>query len=183
MYCGESFDIYDAKSIELPESALHMLEIGYHKALEEVMVLIEDYEQLLSKFNKKEYSTSFEQYVQKSNSLLLPSERYALISQENVSKVSEEISKTLIELIGKDIAKAKDGMFNSEKTAAIEQYRFLLTVYTVPMILHLKYRISEPLADAILAAWGKQYPKFIFKKGNFDSLLAGFERKGFFRFF
>jgi len=179
MFCGKSFDLHDTDVVDIPKDTLQTIEADYQNALENISDLVNNFELLLPKFTKASYASSFEQYVQNSISILQPAERYYSLSVENMEKVTEETTQALIEVIDRTILETKGGIINSTKGKLIDQYRFFLTVYTIPMICYLKYSISEPLADRILEKWCKEYPEYAFNKGTYEILAGGFERKGF----
>ena len=179
MFCGESFDPQNTDVADISEDSLQTKEADYRNALDYISGLVNNYVELLPKFTKANYAASFEQYVQSSITILQPAERYASLSEENIEKVAEEITGALIEFIDENIAEVKGGLIKSSKGKLIDQYRFFLTVYTIPMICYLKYSISEPLADRIIEKWRLEYPEYAFNKGSYEMLAGGFERKGF----
>ncbi len=179
MFCGEAFDLKDVEKSSVSEVDLQVIEVDYRKVLEGISGLINNYAQLLPKFTKDYYCTNFEQYVQTSTQILQPAEHYAALTDGNVDKVADEISHAIVEAIENDLTGTKGGLISSSKNKIIDQYRFFLTVYTVPMILHLNYSFSEPLADCIIDKWRQRFPEFAFNKGSYENLQAGFERKGY----
>jgi len=176
MYCGTSFNLKDDTLATVPENILNSIEIDYHKTFEDISCLVDNYEQHLKEFKKDKYTDSFLSYAQTGNTVLQPADRFAARLEESLTRVVNEVSKELIDLIENDIAKS--GHKSSSRNMITEQYRFFLTVYTVPMISHLNYSISEPLTDKILEEWRKRFPKYEFKKGKFEDIQAGFIRKG-----
>jgi hypothetical protein len=178
MFCGESFNLQEKETPEISESNLQVIESEYRKSFDNITGLVENFELLLPKFTKAQYTPSFEEYVQTGSTLLLPVERYVTFSEGKAGIVTEEIAKALIDFIKKDIAGSKGEGFTSSKNKLIDQYRFFLAVYMVPMIRSLKYDISEPLAESIIEKWRNVYPQFAFIKGDFNELKSGFEHKG-----
>lgn len=179
MYCGETFHIEKEEQTKASEDTMKTIEAEYQKTLTDTELLIKEYDYLLHQFTADRYAPSFEQYAQTGRDILQPAERYAAISDENVSKVLEDIPKALLNVIDQEINKPKKVWDNIDKARYIDQLRFFLAVFTVPMILHLGYRISGPLADAIILAWGQKYPKYKFEKSDYERILEGFKRKGF----
>jgi hypothetical protein len=178
MYCGETIDFQNSELIKAPAATLQTMALEYNQALANISSLVNRLEQLLPQFTKSNYRTSFENYVQTGISVLQPIEQYAAVSDVTMDKVAEETAGTLMEVIASDITGTKGGLMNSSKKERIDQYRFFLAVYTVPMILHLNYNISIPLADAILEKWRQNFPDFAFHKARYEELQSGFERKG-----
>jgi hypothetical protein len=178
MYCGETFDLLEETVSKIPEASLQSIRENYLASLDKIPSLIENYEIMLINFSKKKYTKSFEEYLQIGSYVLQPAERYSVLSDENTEEVSKAIAEKLITEIDDAITKTKSGPFVSTKGKTIDQFRFFLAVYTVPMILKLNYNLSETLTDAIIKIWCQRYPKFTFRKGNYDKLNEGFQRKG-----
>lgn len=154
------------------------IEENYKSALESIISLIENYEIMLIHFSRKQYASSFEEYLEKGKEVLMPAEAYATVSINNLETASKELATRLVEGIEAQIEKMKFGPLTSTKGKVIDQFRFFLAVYTVPMILKLDFSLSEPLSNEIIRVWKQHYPKFEFMKGNYDRLQEGFEKKG-----
>ena len=76
--------------------------------------------------------------------------------------------------------KAEKGiLFKKSEGILIDQTRYFLAVYLVPMLLYLKLEISDALVERIMSDWTKKYPKSEFKKADYEELASGFMRKGF----
>lgn len=178
MYCGESFAIQEDKPAQLSSEEEQERRKEYLEALEKIPNLLEDYEKLLSEFTRNAYRKAFERYEQTGISVLMPMERYASLANENSEKIAEEATNRLMECIDRRMQGVKNTITGPAKDRTLDRYRFFLTIYTVPMVRHLHYSISEPLAEQILVQWCGRYPKFPFKKADFDDLEAGFRRRG-----
>jgi hypothetical protein len=178
MYCGETIEFQNSELPKASESTLQIVSQEYKQALEKISCLVENIDQILPQFTKKNYNASFENYVQTGFTALQPIERYVTVSEIALGRVADEAANALLQNVVSEIEDRKGGLMNSAKKARIDQYRFFLAVYTVPMILHLNYKISNPLADKILDQWVDHFPDFAFKKAGYDELESGFERKG-----
>jgi hypothetical protein len=179
MYCGEHFSIVEQPAAgEVPEE-LELMEASYRAALEQIGALISNYDALLLKFTKDGYQPSFLEYTKLGEAILVPANRYACLSMENHDKVLGEISGKLMGTIEKNIEEEKGILFKKSEAMLIDQNRFFLAVYLVPMLGYLKLEIGDVLSDRIIADWKKRYPKSEFKKANYEELASGFMRKGF----
>lgn len=178
MYCGESFALQEDKPIEISSAEEQARRTEYQESLKGITGLTEDYEKFLTEFTRTAYHTSFDRYEQTGASILLPIERYASLSDQTAETIAEEVAKRLIDSIENEIQGLKNSIKGPIKDRTMDRYRFFLTVYTVPMIRHLRYSISEPLAESIMTQWCSRYPKLLFKKAEFEDLEAGFRRKG-----
>jgi hypothetical protein len=179
MYCGEALTFHEESNNDIPPAALDQLEEGHRNALQEIPQLIQGYELLLSKFSRDKYADAFEEYAERTALVLDSMERYALVSKEKIEFVVKEAAAEIVGLIEKELQGTKAGLMKAEKTRIMDEYRFFLTVYMVPMVRYRKLSISEALADAIIEEWVKKYPKFSFQKSSFENLNEGFRRKGF----
>ncbi len=179
MYCGEHFNTDERPVAEELSEEPGEIEAAYQAALDRIGALIANYEALLHKFTKEGYQPSFLEYVRLGETILLPANRYAGLSTEHHSKVIVEISEKLMRTIEKNIEAEKGVLFKKSEAILIDQNRFFLAVYLVPMLGYLKLEISDALADRIMGDWMKRYPKSEFKKADYEELVSGFMRKGF----
>ena len=177
MYCGESFQTQEDKPAAVTEVERLALEADYHKALENIRLLWNDYEKLLIQFNRNKYAACFEEYEQSCIPVLRPAHEFASLSEQQVQQVADEIARIVVESMEKDIDE-RSIKKKTPKSTIIDQFRFYLTVYLVPMIRHLNYNFSEAFADSIIEIWTQKYPKYPFQKSEYDRLLSGFNRKG-----
>jgi hypothetical protein len=179
MYCGETIDFQLLKTNNPSKSELSDSKEEYCKALGCIGDLLENKEEYLNNFTKKNYSTSFEQYVQKGILILMPAERYTSISEESTEAAADEIARALVEKIKEEVKNIKTSLFRESKDRILSGYRYFLAVYTIPMILYLQYGISKILADRLIEVWCQQFPRYKIKKGNYEDIQSGFRRKGF----
>ncbi len=179
MYCGEHFNIDEQPGTEVLSEDLGVIEAAYQEALDRIDLLLANYEALLLKFTKEGYQPSFLDYAKQAEAILLPVNRYARLSTEYHSKVIVEISGKVMGTIEKNIEAEKGILFKKSEAILIDQNRFFLAVYLIPMLDYLKLEISDALADRIMGDWKKRYPKSEFKKANYEELASGFMRKGF----
>lgn len=177
MYCGETIEVHENSSKQKSETQ-QKIEEEYKEAFISISRLLEAHELYLNQFTKNNYKSSFEKYAQTGRSILLPIEKYAFLFEDKREEIIQETAKALIATINKALGESSKGLKISQKETRIYQYRFFLTVYTIPMLLDLHLAISEPMVDCILAEWSSQYPKDTFQKANYAELAAGFERKG-----
>ncbi len=179
MFCGEEFEIQGTEAKARNESEQRIIEMTYRKALAGIALLIENSEYNMMNFTKDRYEASFEKYVETCKPILQAAEDYTTLTEVSKESVIEEISQGIIEATKVKIDEQGKAYKGFAQSRIIDQYRFFLAIYTVPMIRYLRYGISETLADAILEKWRRLYPKHEFNKGSYEDLVAGFKRKGF----
>lgn len=177
MYCGENIEIKE-KIPGADSEVKQKIVDDYNNTLDDISKLLDGYELYLNHFTRDKYKSSFEKYVKTGRAILLPIERYAVLLEDNLEEVIQKTAIALIAAINKSIREQNEGLKRALKVNQVYQYRFFLTVFTIPMLLELHLGISETLADRILAEWGTQFPKDTFQKANYAELAAGFDRKG-----
>ena len=179
MYCGEHFSIEEKISIELSTEERQRLAKAYQNSFERMGELVEDYDKRLASFTRNGYEACFQEYVKLGEEILLPIEQYVTLMQDMEEPIEAEISDKLLSVIEKNISENKGFLQKNSKSMLIDQHRYYLAVYLIPMLGYLKLELSDKLADCIMEAWRKAYPKSEFKKATYEELAAGFLRKGF----
>ena len=152
---------------------------NYQKALGELTALVSDYSSIIPQFTRERYQDSFLEYVKIGEAILLPMERYAALPGIEPKDVIREGTMRLMEALETEIAQSKGVLQSGSRARMIDQYRFFLAIYLVPMIRYLNLSISESLSDSIQREWSLKYPKYEFQKAEFEELCRGFDRKGF----
>jgi hypothetical protein len=175
MYCGVSIELKEEISEAVSEVNVNKIEAEYRNALNNIAVLVNEVEKILPLFNKANYNTSFERYINTCNPILIPIERQATLGKDNLMNTVEETTRALVDAIDIKL-KESNSILSSSKN--IDQYRFFLAIYLVPMVRYLRYEISEPLAEQLILEWRERYPKFEFYKGSYEEFEAGFVPKG-----
>lgn len=179
MYCGEHFLIEEEPAPELGAEELQELNNAYQISLERVSDLVNHYEKLLQRFTREAYPSSFMEYARLGEEILLPINRYIELSEEARITVPARVSEILMSTIEKTIRTNKGIIHKNSKSVLIDQHRFFLAVYLIPMLGYLKLGLCDALAECIMEDWRRRYPKCEFKKATYEELSAGFLRKGF----
>jgi hypothetical protein len=179
MYCGAHFNMEEPNTSEIEAADPQVIEESYQLALEQIESLVQDYDALLLRFTKEAYTNSFLEYSKLGESILIPAEHYAALSEQSREQVLQDISGRLIRAIEQQIEGNKGILFKKSKAVLIDQHRFFLAVYLVPMLNYLKLELSDSLTDRIMMDWIQRHPKSEFKKATYEELSTGFLRKGF----
>jgi hypothetical protein len=176
MFCGAEINFKeDEKDTGNTVDSPQKLETEYLDALDKISILIENYAQRLKEFKKSKYSNSYEDYAHSCMNVMEPIANYALLSEECTQTAVSKTVQALFVAINTELTDQKKGNINTSK---VDQLRFFLALYTVPMIVSLKSSISDPLADQVVQEWKKLFPKYAFNKGNYEDIQNGFQRKG-----
>lgn len=131
---------------------------------------------LMNQFKRNLYESAMQEYMDS----IRPSMEYLQRACDSKSSDTEEILKECAKYCVKTV---KEDMLNSSgdkiKPAILDNFKLILAVFTIPMILELKFPISESFADALIEAWRNEFPKSAVLKGTYEQINNGFKRKGF----
>jgi hypothetical protein len=125
--------------------------------------LVENNDKLVLRFTRNQYTLSFEEYAKKANSILTAAQNYASVSEEKLAMVVHDITLELLNAINKNIGETKGSLINQAKARMIDQSRFFMAIYLIPMLKYLNYNFSDALVDNIIREWINIYPKYEFK--------------------
>lgn len=144
-------------------------------ALEHIGSVLLDHTNLMESFKKKTYEEVFAKYKEECRPTFEAIEHACAVKEEE----RDSILNQCIERALNDFDASMSSMNKGKKNSYIENCKMVLALYTIPMILDLKMDISEEYADRLIEQWTQKYPKHVFKKGTYESLVEGFEKKGF----
>lgn len=149
---------------------------NYIMALHSLPELITEHKDLLNCFKKNLYEKAMMEYVESSRPILVYVERACNGENADRSLILTECVKYFIHKIKEDM----DIEFDKKlKKLTHDDYKMLLALFTIPMILESDLDISDEFADKIIEAWIDENPKNLIKKGNFEEINNGFSKKGF----
>lgn len=151
---------------------------NYILALNSLPKLLLEHKNLIDQFKKTLYENAMKEYMDLSRPTLEYLERACLIKNEERLKILLECSELFIRRVKEEMTlevKKK----HKKVALVIDDYKMILVLFTIPMILELHLDISEEFADKLIEAWIKEFPKSQIKKGSFESINSGFRRKGF----
>lgn len=175
MYCGENIS-FRQEPVDLSNMSEEELTVAYEKAISELGLLFHEHDRITPQFTNGMYAKSFQAYLKVGEKILQPIEQYAVAFGKS-EEVVKRVTKELLSLLVQEINSTKIVLGGPTRGRIVEEYRLFLTVYMVPMIRYLKLSVSEALADAFIALWCKEYPKFRFGKGSYEELSTGFKQK------
>ena len=121
----------------------------------------------------KTYAGMFEErYKEAEPSLMMLEQEYenAQDKQVFIQEIAKEPAATVQRLC--------EEAGNNRKVEMIMMNKNLAMVsFVIPIIMHYKSDMSEPLADAILDEWTRVFPKTNLKKSTFEDINGGFRKK------
>jgi len=144
-------------------------------ALEHIGSVLLDNTKLMDKFKKKLYKDALLDYKEASQATFEAIDRACTVKEEQ----KETIIDACIDRALDDCEASMQKMGKGKKSAYMENCKMVLALYTIPMILEQQMETSEAYVDRFIEKWIEKYPKYTFRKGTYQSLLQGFEKKGF----
>lgn len=144
-------------------------------ALEHIGEVLLNHTKLMEKFKKTMYIDAFMKYKDTCQPIFDAMQRACTVRGDETSIIID----SCIERALSDYDKSMEGMGKGKKTSYLENSKMVLALYTMPMILELKLEISEEYVDRFIEKWTEKYPKYVFRKGDYQSLVEGFQKKGF----
>lgn len=143
----------------------------YEYALEHVGEIVTKHLNLMKYFKAKSYENAFYEYMDSCRPILESLEEIAKQEPDNKDTYIKEMAENFVTQLSMD-EKGKQ-----VKGSKLDQYKFIIALYTVPMIGELNLEISNELIEAINEQWNTAYPEHIFKIGTFGKLKDGFRQK------
>lgn len=127
-----------------------------------------DNRDIMRDFNRNSYLSSFKEYREKYKPLFAALEELYAADGE---AVKIDAVRAFMGGVAEHVSAS------SKPTSALDQLRFVIALYFVPMVRSLKLNVSEPFCLALRDEWAKTYPKFEFKVGDYETIVEGFNKK------
>ena len=144
-------------------------------ALEHIGGILLDNTKRMDQFKKKLYKDALLEYKDTSKATFEAIDRACTVREEE----KETIIEACIDRALADFEASMQNMGKGKKNSYLENCKMVLALFTIPMILEQKMDTSEAYVDRFIEKWIERYPKYTFHKGTYESLLQGFEKKGF----
>ncbi|HEX3021445.1 MAG TPA: CFI-box-CTERM domain-containing protein [Lachnospiraceae bacterium] len=145
--------------------------------------------ELMKSFKSNLYESAFQSYLEKCEPILQYLDR-ACCSVKNVNSYDTNINEFKCvserELIMNCVNYFLDKLVSyidqnkrtkSAKSLAYDECRYVLALYTVPMIEETRLEISVDFAEILVMQWGERFPKHRFSKASYEEIKDGFTRK------
>lgn len=179
----ETWDLWENNDVTARGKAEELLNLekdnfiaNYVYAMSSIQTILLDNMRLQFCFQIKKYPKEMEEYIEKSKSILKALEKVCLMRENEKDQIVKEAAhKFVFGIKDKLDEKSKSkSVYKSE----LESYKFILTLFTIPMILEQRLSISKPLTESIHTLWNETFVDFQFKIGTYEELNNGFKRKG-----
>lgn len=135
--------------------------------------LLQGKETLLKEFKRDSYEQAFYSYLREARPFLTTLTENCENEPEKAEEYQKEVAEEITSFVEEEVSSLYK-ISRKEAKQKLEQYKTILALYTVPMILEQDISISNDLADAIVTNWSDTYPGYSFKKGSYEELLSGF---------
>ena len=103
-------------------------------------------------FKRSEYPDYFDAYKIKCRPAVEAVDRYALESEDHGEEFMRLLASDLMKAIDKEVESDQSLRSKNARALKCDQYKMILAVYTIPMILELKLGVSERLTDVMVEA-------------------------------
>lgn len=188
MYCGKKIEV---ASIEKAVDNCREYEELCATAMSQGASILLKYQDLMKSFKSNLYEDAFKKYLDEClpviQSLDKACGRIPYINKEQLSSQNYlvESEKQLVDLwvthilddleVSCKIERSANGKVTNTKK--VDENRFILALYTIPMIRETKLEIAELIADSITEEWGKRYPLQKFTKADYIEIRDGFKKR------
>lgn len=136
------------------------------------------YPNIMQKMTKASFRPFFDQFEADYHSAVEDLNR-AGPPEEAAAKAAEAFLSGLAQRLA---SPASDRRGLSSMACRLEDAKFSLCLFLIPMIRHLDLPISEPLVQALHKSWQEAYPKQPFQPTSLEEIEAGFRQKRYFCF-
>lgn len=90
-------------------------------------------------------------------------------------EAADRAAERFLSELGQELADNHKAL--ASRDAEVEDAKFTLCLFLIPMIRKQRLPISEPLAEAIYVQWQKVYPKHLFSLTTYEEITEGFQRR------
>lgn len=131
---------------------------------------------MMESFKINLYEEAFETYKTQSENRLMYIERACAVKEGQRDQVLTELVSYFISDIEKGLSSISA---KKQKEDYLQDLKMVSALYMIPMILELKFEISDGLADEIMKQWNHNFMAYKYKKGYYAEIVSGFRKKGF----
>ena len=158
LYCGERLKAKDRKDADAKE---------FYDA--HILQAITNHIGIDKKVTGSEYAPAFAHYVESNAETF----RQLELAISSGAYTPEEAVRYFLDRLEAYWVSDND----RNKKLVLQQDKFVIAVFLVPMVRSLKLPISEDYCQALQKLWCERNPKSPFYLGNYEDMLAGFRKK------
>ncbi len=182
---SQLLDLYNSEPLKAIEIAKELVEedrfnynANYILGMDAFPKLLLNHREFAAAFKRNTYEEAMDPYIIDSKQTVEyldracranDKQKYQLLTtcvRNMLSNMEETIPGLAVELETKEVF-------------ILDDYKMVVALYLIPMILELHLDISDELADTIIREWISLYPKMPIRKGLYENIKNGFRKKGF----
>lgn len=188
MYCGKKIEVLQAEKSN--ENYMEFVK-NYDDAISQGVNLLLEHQDIMKTFKANLYEEAFERYLQQSKPILQALDRACarlpylnksdFVKNEYRFNSEEELLNSWVQHFLDDMEKhanirrqAKGKVTNGRK---LDEYRYIMALYTIPMIRETRLEISESLSEQLVTEWSNRYPNSKFSKADYTEIRDGFRKR------
>lgn len=137
--------------------------------------LIIPYKYLAKKFRKKYYADAFLAYEAEQRELVARLDAQAQMAEDPKAWLTQQ-ALTVYCAVNNATIHNTGIRLKHKRVLDKDDYRIVLILYTLPMLKRRNTAASMELAEAIVHVWNMHEDKDKLSVGDYDELLAGFDR-------
>lgn len=175
MFCGARLTPDEIAPPPAPVSAVMDEDVSEYVAYyrEHVLEVITCDPKLYLKVNRADYVPTFERYMESHRPTFVQLEK----AVQGGAMTVEEAAALFLDQLEAHWHANKKWAVPMNRNTIMENDKFSIAIFTVPMIMELKLSISEPYCKALHADWMQRHPKSPFAIGDFETIAGGFRKK------
>lgn len=174
MYCGqrmEQGDLLPEKAEKVPQpvgDAAACMDLGV-KGLVDAVILYPDG---MKNLTKSSFDPFFAQYERENREAV---RQLDLAAQGEYNKAAAQAAERFLSELGARLEENHKAL--TSRAREVEDAKYTLCLFLIPMIRKQRLAISEPLAQAIYVQWQKVYPKYPFSLMTYETIAEGFQKR------
>lgn len=188
MYCGKKIEV---DIVEKTVESCHEYEKLCDIAMNQGASILLEHLNLMQSFKANLYEGAFKGYLDECLPIIQALDkacgRFPYIDRNQLSNkaYSVDTEQQLVDIWVKrvfddmevtcKIKRSDSGKISNSRK--VDENRFILALFTVPMIRETKLEVAEIIADTIITEWEKRYPLQKFSKADYVEIRDGFKKR------
>ena len=145
----------------------------YTVGIEGMPRLLLEIEAPMENFRKNTYEGAFKKYYEK-NLVTYDAIENGYLSVIDKEQFLENMANALVDAAGDKVYGLPK---KSQQEKLLVDYNISMAVYVLPAVLEFKGESSEKLADKLVKAWKKKFPKTNSEASEYENIEKGFHKK------
>lgn len=188
MYCGKKIEV---DSVERTVESCHEYENLCNIAMSQGPNILLKHLDLMKSFKANLYEDAFKGYLDECFPIIQALDKacgrlpYIDRNQLSNQEYSVETEQQLVDIwvrrvldemeVTCKIKRSDNGKISNSRK--VDENRFILALFMVPMIRETKLEVAESIADSLTREWGERYPLQKFSKADYVEIRDGFKKR------